>query len=253
MIEHLDRELFHKEYLEKGKRLDGRSFNARRQISGTENCIEESHASSLIKVGNTIVVTKINLTPQPLAPVISVNAIRSGVSQIKGQTTIDKTLTATLTLLANSMIPHSELEIARPDPNDVFASSIKLWSYKMAVDICLISDDGGIESASILGFQKALSSLDLQIYSLSEEGDLILEEGEKRKLNFLPITSLQFGILNGSLICDPTKDEENIVDGCCTIVMSDEESPKIMKINTTRTFLINDDLIAQMTTACSNR
>ncbi|KAK8866716.1 Rrp42p [Tritrichomonas musculus] len=251
MIEDLDKELFHKEYLGKGKRLDGRPFKAKRQIAGTHNCIDDSPGSSLISLGNTIIITKISLTPQPLAPIITVNATRAGVSQIKGRTTQDKTLTATLTLLINRMIPHSELEIARPDPNNIFMSSVKLWSYKMSVNVCVISDDGGIEAASILGFQNALISLTLQKYSLDEEGQIHPLEGEIRKLNFLPINAIQFGILNGALIYDPTSDEEKIIDGCCTIVMSADENPKIMSINTTRTFEMDGNLIAQMTAAFS--
>ena len=250
MIEALNKELFHKEFLEKGERRDGRAFSDRRKISGTENCIDGSYTSSLISLGNTIVITKVDLTPQPLSPTIIVNATRAGVSQIKGHTTQDKTLTARLSVLINRIIPLPELEIARPDPNNIFMSSIKLWSFRMSVDICIISDDGGIESAAIMGFQKALYSLQLQNYSLDEEGQIHPIEDEKRQLNFLPITSMQFGTLNDELIFDPTSEEEKIIDGCCTIVMSDEKSPRIMSINTTRTFTLNEDRIAQMTAAC---
>ena len=122
----------------------------------------------------------------------------------------------------------------------------------MSVDICVISDDGGIEAASILGFQNALLSLKLQKYTLDEEGQIHPIEGDTRQLNFLPINAMQFGILNGALIFDPTSDEEKIIDGCCTIVMSGDSNPKIMSINTTRTFMLNGDLIAQMASACSN-
>ncbi|OHS96550.1 hypothetical protein TRFO_37292 [Tritrichomonas foetus] len=251
MNEVLGRELFHKEYLQKGKRLDGRLFNAKRTISATRNCIEESDGSSLVSLGKTIVVTKITASPQPIAPSIEINATRAGVSQIKGSTTQDKTLTAMLNVLANRMIPMSELEIARPDPNDIFMSSVKLWGYKLSIDICVISDDGGVEAASVIGFQIALSTLNLETYSLDEEGQ-IHPLNQSRPLNFLSANAMRFGLLDGKLLYDPTNDEEKLVDGCCTIIMSAEESPKLMKVSTTRTFLLNEDLIASMTSACSS-
>ena len=246
----LNPELFHKEYLEKGKRLDQRDFSTKRLITSTQNCISEAQSSSLISMGSTIVVTKVETIPQPLAPTFEISAVRAGVSQISGKASLDKTLTAMLNVLISRMVPSKELEIARPDPNDVFMSASKLWGYKLKVNTCVVSDDGGVEVAAVLGLTIALSSLMLETYSLDEEGQIHSLDSPKQ-LQFLPITAMRFGLLGEKLICDPTSDEEKIVDGCCTIIMSSEDKPKIMKINTTRTFLLNEDRMRAMITKCS--
>lgn len=249
MNEILQKEFFQKDYLLKGKRRDDRLFEERRQITFSKDCVDFSDASSLLKIGKTIIATKINVHPQPISPTINITVTRAGVSQINGQLSQDLSLTTTLKLIINRMIPHDELEICRPDPNDVFLSSLKLWSYKMDINISVISDDGCVEAASILGFQIALSGLHLQKYQLDEEGQ-IAPLDETRPLHFFAIKSMGFAILNRKLIFDPTHDEEEIVDGCCTMVITDEENPKLMKILTSGTFLINDELISEMIRAC---
>jgi exosome complex RNA-binding protein Rrp42 (RNase PH superfamily) len=63
------------------------------------------------------------------------------------------------------------------------------------------------------------------------------------------VTGLRFALCAGRLLYDPTCDEEKTADGCCTVVMSNEEEPKLMKLTTSGRFRLDRDVIARMVAA----
>jgi exosome complex RNA-binding protein Rrp42 (RNase PH superfamily) len=242
-------ELFHREYLESGRRLDGRNPHQRRPISFTRGCIADSHGSALVALGRTIVITKVSATPQPIAPSITVSVSRAAVSSIKGSTKLDKTLTAMVRLLASKVLPLDQLEIVRPDPHNIFQTAVKLWAWHLGLQIAVISDDGALEVAAILSVQEALLSLTLPCFDLDEEAKLIAN-GDARSVEVRIVTGLRFAICGDVLVCDPTHDEEKLADGCCTVVMTRGGEPKLMKLSTSGQFPLNGDIMAKMTAAC---
>jgi hypothetical protein len=206
----------------------------------------------LVALGRTIVVAKITATPQPLAPSITISVSRAAVSSIKGKTQLDKTLTAMLQLLASKVLPLDQLEIARPDPLNHFQSAVKLWAWNLAFQICIISDDGGLEIAAVLSVQEALLALELPGFDLDDEAELAAN-GERRGVEVRVVTGLRFALCGGRLLYDPTCDEEKIVDGCCTVVMSNEDEPKLMKLTTSGCFRLDRDVLARMIAAVGGR
>ena len=242
-------ELFRKEFLQSGRRLDQRKVDERRPITFTQNCLDDCMASSLVGIGKTIVVTKIEATPQPLAPSIAISVSRSAVSSVAGPVKLDKALTATIKLLTSRILSLDQLEIKRPDPNNLFQSAVKLWAWNLDIKMTIVSDDGGLEVAAILSFQEALKGLVLPCFELDEEAKLV-EIEEKKKLELLLVSGMRFGMLDGKLIYDPVYGEEKVCDGCCTIVVSQEETPKLMKMNTAGAFKLSQDIVAQMIAAC---
>ncbi|KAH0789555.1 exosome complex component RRP45 [Histomonas meleagridis] len=242
-------ELFHREYLESGKRLDHRQITDGRAVTITHKCLDDFPSSSLVSLGKTIVVTAVSIKPQPISPSLTVNVQRSVVSTVKGKSSCDKTLTAMLLAIAPKILSPADLEIARPDPHDIYMTAVKVWSFNLDIHQTIISDDGAVEVALILGFEEALSCLELPIYTLDSECQLV-QTPETRQLPLLPITGMRFGLLNDMLFFDPTNDEEKIIDGCCTIIMSKEDEPKILKLSTTGTFCLTEELIANMVNAC---
>ena len=242
-------ELFHREYLESGKRLDHRKITDGRSITITHNCLDDFPSSSLVSIGKTIVVTAISIKTQPISPSLTVNVQRAVTSTIKGKSSCDKTLTAMLSAIAPNILSLPDLEIVRPDPHDIYMTAVKVWSFNIDVKQTIISDDGAVEVALILGFEEALSYLDLPIYMLDSECQLV-QSDETRRLPLLPICGMRFGLLNDVLFYDPTNDEEKIIDGCCTIVISKEEEPKLLKLTTTGNFCLTEKLISMMVSAC---
>ena len=242
-------ELFHREYLKEGRRLDGRQREDRRQVAATHGGIDGCTASALVAMGKTIVATKITCVPQPIAPSISIHVSRAAVSDVSGAVYLDKTLTQTIELLTSRILPLGQLEIVRPAPGNVFQSAVKLWAWGVNVTTCVLSDDGGLDVAAILSFQEALRDLTLPCFDLDEEAKLV-ENGQTRKLEILCVSALRCAVLEGQLFYDPTCDEERVCDGCCTVVMSREAEPKLMKLTTTGTFILNPDVIAKVAAAC---
>ena len=247
----LEPELYHREYLKKGSRLDGRGPKDRRQIAATHGGLDGCTASALVTMGKTIVATKITCVPQPIAPSISIHVSRAAVSDVAGAVYLDKVLTQTIELLTSRILPLGQLEIVRPAPGNVFQSAVKLWAWGVNVKTCVLSDDGGLDVAAILSFQEALRDLTLPCFDLDEEARLV-ENGQTKKLEILCVSALRFAVLKeeGKLFYDPTRDEEGVCDGCCTVVMSREAKPKLMKLTTTGTFVLNPDIIAEVVAAC---
>lgn len=242
-------ELFHREYLRSGKRLDNRTPEVCRPITATHGSLSNCSTSSLVSIGRTIVATKIQCTPEPMAPTISIHVSRAGVSSVEGATHLDKSLTNMINILTSRILPMDQLEIARPSPGNVFQSAVKLWGWSVHTRMTVLSDDGSLEVAAILSFQEALRNLSLPCFDLDEEAKLV-ENGQTRTISILGVSALRFAMIEGKLFYDPTHDEECVADGCCTVVMSREEAPKMMKMTTTGTFLLNPDVVAKMTAAC---
>lgn len=247
--------------LKEHSRNDGRSFNDSRPIRITEKCFKDGQSSSLISLGKTIIATKIVATPQPIAPSFNVVINRSAVSLVSGKGAVDQTLSAFITVLVNKLLPMSELEIARPDPHNPFHSNIKIWGWNLKFYQTIISDDGGVEVASVLGIQNTLQTLELPNYNLDDEAKLV-DAGTSHKINILSLYAKNFSILtddcdpdnddvNKIILVDPTSDEEKVAFGCCTAVYSNEEKPKLLVFNTTGKFAITEkrlDYISRVST-----
>jgi exosome complex RNA-binding protein Rrp42 (RNase PH superfamily) len=242
-------ELFHREYLESSRRLDGRLPHQRRPVTFTRGCIADCPGSALVAIGRTIVATKIAATPQPIAPSVSVSVSRATVSSIKGATKVDKTLTAVIRLLASKVLPLGQLEIVRPDPHNLLQTAVKLWAWNLALQISVISDDGGLEVAAILSVQEALLALTLPCFELDEEAKLAAT-GEVRGVSVRPVAGMRFALCGDLLFCDPTHDEEKLADGCCTVVTARGEPAQLMKLATSGRFALSADVIARMIAAC---
>lgn len=249
----LNPKLFHKEYLQSGRRLDGRSCDDIRPISMSCNCIEEFASSSLVSLGKTIVVTAISIKPQPLLSSLTIAVQRAAVSSQKGKTPVDKALTSMMASISSKILSLDDLEIMRPNSDDLFPAAVKVWCWNINVIQTIISDDGAVEIATIIGFEEAMREMKLPLFNLDSEYNLVKTD-DFRYLNLKHVFGIRFGILDNKLYYDPTKDEEEVLDGCCTVLMSkDDEGSKLLKLSTTGTFILTEDIIAKMTATCSQK
>ena len=96
-FQYLAPELYLQQYLKSGKRIDNRKANEARNLNATIQCLDDSESSSMVSLGQTIVVTKIKAEPQPIAPSFEIIVFHSGVSNEKGKGTEDPALEMTLT------------------------------------------------------------------------------------------------------------------------------------------------------------
>ena len=262
-MEALDSLRFHKEILfQTSRRKDGRSVEDKREIHITKRCFTDGQSSSMIAIGHTIVATKIMATPQPISPSFTVQITRSAVSLESGKNQIDQTISAFMTVLVNRFLSMSELEIARPDPHNPFHSNVKVWGWKLDICQSILSDDGGVEVACVLGIQNALAAMDLPNYNLDDEAKLV-ENGTFHKLSLISLFAANFSIIEEDevegedkdlkefVVVDPTKEEERISEGTCSIVLSNEERPKILAMNTTGKFELTPERVNYMISKAS--
>jgi exosome complex RNA-binding protein Rrp42 (RNase PH superfamily) len=168
---------------------------------------------------------------------------------LKGVVKEDKPLTTMISKLASKLVPLQQLEIARPDPHNPFQSAVKLWGWKLNVEISVISDDGGLEAAACLSLQEALKSLVLPKFDLDEEAKLI-PNGETSGIDVTKVNGMRFGLFEGHLVYDPTRDEEKVSDGCCTVIMTRSEEPVLLKMATVGRFELSEETIGMMVGAC---
>lgn len=249
----LNPKLFQKEYLIAGHRLDGRGAEDIRPVSVSRGCIDGYPSSSLVSIGRTIVATAVAAKPQPLLSSFSAAVRRAAVSDCSGKPQADQYLTAMITGLSPKLLSLDELEIMRPSKDDVFATSVNVWCWNIDVQQTIISDDGAVEIAVIIGFEEAMRALKLPLFNLDSEYNLV-ETGNFRELNMKHVFGIRFGILDDRLYYDPTNEEEKILDGCCTVLISKEdEGIKLLKLSTTGTFSITEDTVAKMVATCSQR
>jgi len=244
-------DLFLKDYLKGGKRSDGRVIDEKRKCYCTCGCFDKCFGSSMVIIGKTIVATKIEAVPQPIAPSINIEVRNSVVSSPMIQKSVNPTLSSYVQSLAKNFIDLNEFEIVRPDPHNAFHSSVKLWGWRVIVKQNILSEDGSIEIALIQGLQYAISNLVLPIYSLDDEAKLVLHD-ETRTVSSVPVKACQFALIDGVLYIDPSKDELQIADGMCTIVTTAEERPSILALSSNGAFIMNEETLIRMTQYCQS-
>jgi hypothetical protein len=201
-------------------------------------------------MGRSIVITKVTPTPQPIAPSVDIAVSRCGVSTVKGTLKVDKALTTMIKFLASKLVPLDQLEIARPDPHNLFQSAVKLWAWKLTIQMTVVSDDGGLDVAACFSLQEALRCLFLPKFNLDEEAKLV-PTGEVMAINVVAISGMRFGLFEGNLIWDLNYDEEKVADGCCTMLMTKGDNPKLLKVATSGKFDLTEDVMIAMMGACS--
>jgi len=211
-----------RKYLEKEKRFDGRKINEFREITIEKNISNQAEGSVRVKIGKTEVLVGIKMgiaQPYPDSP-------------NKGNLMV----TAELLPLSSSRIEpgpprFNSIEVGRIIDRGIRESKFieleklcikekeKVWT--VFIDVYTINDDGNILDAAGIGAVAALQLTKIPKYD--EENEKILYgEHEKsiplKKINPFTITVHK---IDGHLILDPTREEEDVSEARMTVGSSE--------------------------------
>jgi len=219
------------QYLEEGKRFDGRKPEEFRDIVIETNVSKKAEGSARVKIGKTevIVGVKLGLTaPYPdspdkgnlmttaeLLPLSSprISLGRPGFDSIEIGRVIDRGIRE------SKFIQFDKLCIKEGE---------KVWN--VFVDIYSINDDGNLLDAAGIGAVVALKEAKLPVYD--EENDKVDYEAEsKEKLPLsdqvtFPVTVHKIG---DKFLVDPTREEEDVSETRVTIGMNKETISSMQK------------------------
>ena len=133
-------------------------------------------------------------------------------------------------------------------------------AWKLRVSIVCLNHDGNIEDAALLSAVTALSDTKLPATVISSDGIVSIandsendEDGKNLlssrplKLRYVPVP-LTIGMFDGKLLVDPSSEEETVLDGLLTVVMT--ATGQVVTVNKPGGECISpEDLAACMTLA----
>ncbi|MCL4373491.1 MAG: RNA-binding protein [Candidatus Marsarchaeota archaeon] len=207
-----------RELLANGKREDGRSINDFRSIRIANDIVSSAEGSAQVDLGSTRVLVGVKLeidTPMEDNPE-------------EGNLTVSSELLPLASADYEPGPPSPEaIELARVvdrgiragscvDMKSLFIEEGKAWF--VYADIYVLNYDGNLIDASTMAVMSALMHTRVPKY---EDGKIIREESSgKLKIDNI-VTSATFGKIDGHLLLDTTKNEENAADARLTIATDD--------------------------------
>jgi exosome complex component RRP42 len=208
-----------KQYLEQGKRFDGRGLNDFRELVIEKNVSKNAEGSVKIKLGKTEVIVGVKMevgTPYPDSPnkgnlmvtseflPLSSPRIELGPPQFPS---IELGRVVDRGIRESHFIDFEKLCIKEGE---------KVWT--VMVDIYTINDDGNLFDAAAIGAVVALLESKIPFYDL-DKGKIDYSKESKEKLPLsegIPL-SLTAYIIDEKVILDPTLEEEDLICGRVTL------------------------------------
>ena len=222
-----------REYMNEGKRFDGRKLNEFRNIVIETGVSKNAEGSARVKLGNTEVIVGIKMdVAEPYA-----DSKDSGNLMVTSEF-----LPMSSPRLDLGQQPFDSLELARVIDRGIRESHYidlkklcieegkKVWT--VMIDIYTMNDDGNLMDAAGIGAIAALKNAKIPEYN-KETGKTKFGEWSDKKItlsNDLPI-SLTAHKIGNNLIMDPTKEEEDISETRVTICSSNGTVHSMQKGN----------------------
>ena len=225
------------EYLNQGKRIDGRGFKDYRPIEIKQSIVSKAEGSAFVNLGGTKVYAGVKMDigePFPDSPnegILIVNAEFTPLSSPEiepgppGEDAIE------LARIVDRIIRESQaIELEK-----LFIEEGKVWI--IYVDLAIFDMRGNIMDASTLAAVKAL--LHTQIPKI-ENGKIVRGEFvSKLPVVYKPV-SVTIGKYNNNLMVDLSKEEEEVVDARLVIGIRDDDRICAMQKQGIGTFTIKD-------------
>ncbi|RLN53322.1 hypothetical protein BBJ29_000469 [Phytophthora kernoviae] len=195
------KKLFPAEYMRKclsnKVRPDSRTIEASRAVQLQTNVIQTAASSSLVKLGNTSVLSTIKLAVH-LSPLCS-KRFTVGRPSEESQS-IDSQLTRIL--VGSRVVEMENLSIVKGQS-----------AWKLMVDVYCIDHDGNVLDAALTSIMAALKTLQLPAVSINEADNVvsIVPDGDKTSLrveHFAYATT--FAVVDDTVLIDPTSEEEDL-------------------------------------------
>ena len=218
--------------IEEGKRSDGRTHLDFRNISIEVNTIKTADGSSIVRLGNTIVVAGVKVgvgTPYPDTPdegalIVNLETPPLAAPGIEPGPPDENAIE--IARIVDRTIRHSGFI----DFKSLCIQTGKL-AYILWVDIYVLNHDGNLVDASCIAAVSALSCSKLpKVVIEQDQYRVIREEKQDMKVNIdlLPLT-ITFAKISNNIIVDPTLEEENVLDSKITLGISQGKVVSIQK------------------------
>ncbi len=228
--------------IEEGKRSDGRTHLDFRNISIEVNTIKTADGSSIVRLGNTIVVAGVKVgvgTPYPDTPdegalIVNLETPPLAAPGIEPGPPDENAIE--IARIVDRTIRHSGFI----DFKSLCIQTGKL-AYILWVDIYVLNHDGNLVDASCIAAVSALSCSKLpKVVIEQDQYRVIREEKQDMKVNIdlLPLT-ITFAKISNNIIVDPTLEEENVLDSKITLGIS---QGKVVSIQKTIGVFSRDDI-----------
>jgi exosome complex component RRP42 len=211
-----------KEYLQQGKRFDGRKLDEFREIKIETGVSKNAEGSARVNLGKTEILVGVKLDvaePYPDSP-------DEGNLMVTAEF-----LTMSSPRLDLGPQPFESLELARVIDRGIRESHFidlkklcikkgeKVWN--VMIDIYSINDDGNLLDAAGIGAIAALKTARIPKYN-EETGKPVYGEWTNEKIPLSEKTPISLTVhkIGNSLIIDPTKEEEDISETRVTVCSS---------------------------------
>jgi exosome complex component RRP42 len=232
-----------KEFIKKGKRLDGRAFDQFREIVVETGINECANGSARVKFGDTEVLVGIKMEvgkPYPDTPdegALMVGAELLPLSNPKYESGPPNIDSIELARVVDKGIRESK---AIDNKKLCIEEGEKCWI--ITIDIIPLNSDGNLFDAAGIG---AIAALRTAVFSKFEDGVLYPREKTNKKLPVVkypvPITVNKIA---GNLIIDLSEDEEEAVEARLTVITM--EDGNIVALQKGGDSTINDDEVSKI-------
>jgi len=211
-----------KEYLQQGKRFDGRKLDEFREIKIETGVSKNAEGSARVNLGKTEILVGVKLDVAEPYP----DSLDEGNLMVTAEF-----LTMSSPRLDLGPQPFESLELARVIDRGIRESHFidlkklcikkgeKVWN--VMIDIYSINDDGNLLDAAGIGAIAALKTARIPKYN-EETGKPVYGEWTNEKIPLSEKTPISLTVhkIGNSLIIDPTKEEEDISETRVTVCSS---------------------------------
>ncbi len=219
-----------KEYLEKGKRFDGRALDEFRELTIEKEVSNKAEGSVRVKLGKTEVIVGVKVgiaEPYPDSPNEGNLIVTAEILPLSSPR-IEPGPPKFPAIELGRVIDRGIRESGFIDTKKlVIKKGEKVWT--IFVDIYAINDDGNLLDAAGIGAVAALKISKLPKYN-EKEDKILYGEVDKNmpliKINPFAITVHKLG---NNLILDPTREEEDVSETRITVGSSDGLISSIQK------------------------
>lgn len=229
-------------FMKDNLRPDGRVTTACRPVKINTNTVQTSYGSSLVCLGETIVIC----------------GIKGKFSQPDIATPSSGSLVPNVSLppLCNSKYrpgpPNSKATYISQKLADLYQDVIDLTTlcitsgklvWCLYADIVCLNDDGNVLDAAVAAVTASLRTLRLPGVFVDEVNDMVLVDEAKERVRvevkYSPVAST-LAVFDGRLLPDPTEFEESVAEGSMTCCMDEHHKIRAVWMNS----CVTDDEIS---------
>ncbi|KAL8573396.1 hypothetical protein ACOMHN_032411 [Nucella lapillus] len=229
---------YYKKFLEQGVRPDNRELGSFRSTvldvgSKNNSCISTAEGSSLVRLGNTVVVCGVKgeiadpKTETPDEGYIVPNVELSALCSARFRPGPPPEQAQVLSKAMDNLIRDSQC-VSLQDL--CIVSGKKVWV--LYVDLLCLNYDGNIFDACVLAMTAALTNTLLPTVTLEENTDKVevdFKQETKVPVKCSPIATTMAMFENSVLLVDPTSQEEDLATGIITVVTDGKDICSVHK------------------------